>query len=108
VASGHAMVNLETDQFEPTGILGLLVAAVALANMWIAFALSVKRLHDRDRSGWWFLWQILIVTLAVILIVVAVAVPKEQGPLWYALAGGASLATLVVSIWLFVQMGRRT
>jgi uncharacterized membrane protein YhaH (DUF805 family) len=75
---------------------------------WIAFALSVKRLHDRDRSGWWFLWQILIVTLAVILIVVAVAVPKEQGPLWYALAGGASLATLVVSIWLFVQMGRRT
>lgn len=104
-ASGHAMVNLETDQFEPTGILGLLVAAVALANMWVAFALSVKRLHDRDRTGWWLVWQLLIIVLAVILIIVAIAVAKEHGALWYALAGASGLAAFAISVWLFVQIG---
>jgi uncharacterized membrane protein YhaH (DUF805 family) len=83
----------------------LAVLAVALANMWIGFALSVKRLHDRDRNGWWLLWQLLIVLVAVILIVVAIAVPEEQRPLWYALAGGAGLAALVISVWLFVEIG---
>ena len=33
--------------------------SLRLVNAWIAFALSVKRLHDRDRTGWWLLWQIL-------------------------------------------------
>ena len=23
--------------------------------MWICFAISIKRLHDRDKSGWWLL-----------------------------------------------------
>jgi uncharacterized membrane protein YhaH (DUF805 family) len=104
-SSGHTAVDPATNQIEPTGLLGLAVLAVALANMWIGFALSVKRLHDRDRNGWWLLWQVLIVLVAVILIVVAIAVPEEQRPLWYALAGGAGLAALVISVWLFVEIG---
>jgi uncharacterized membrane protein YhaH (DUF805 family) len=104
-ASGHAIIDSDTQQIEPTGIFGLAMTVVGLANMWVAFALSVKRLHDRDRSGWWLLWQILILTVAVILIVVAIAVPKEQGALWYALAGAASLAAFLISLWLFVEIG---
>ena len=104
-SSGHTAVDPATNQIEPTGLPGLAVLAVALANMWIGFALSVKRLHDRDRNGWWLLWQLLIVLVAVILIVVAIAVPEEQRPLWYALAGGAGLAALVISVWLFVEIG---
>jgi uncharacterized membrane protein YhaH (DUF805 family) len=104
-ASGHAIIDPDTQQIEPTGILGVAMSAVGLANMWVAFALSAKRLHDRDRTGWWLLWQILVVTVAVILIVVAIAVPKEQGALWYALAGATGLAAFVLSIWLFVQIG---
>ena len=104
-ASGSAIIDPDTHQIEPTGLFGLAMSVVGLANMWIAFALSVKRLHDRDRSGWWLVWPLLIIILATILIVVAIAVPKEQGPLWYALAGGASLATLAISIWLFVEIG---
>jgi uncharacterized membrane protein YhaH (DUF805 family) len=104
-ASGSAIIDPDTHQIEPTGLFGLAMSVIGLANMWIAFALSVKRLHDRDRSGWWLVWQLLIIILATILIVVAIAVPKEQGPLWYALAGGASLATLAISIWLFVEIG---
>ena len=41
----------------------------------------------------------------VILIVVAIAVPSEQAPLWYALAGGASVAAFAISVWLFVEIG---
>lgn len=51
------------------------------------------------------MWQSLILALAVILIVVAIAVPKEEAPLWYMLAGGVAVAAFVVSIWLFVEIG---
>jgi uncharacterized membrane protein YhaH (DUF805 family) len=104
-SSGETIINPVTHSFEPTGILGLAISVVGLINAWIAFALSVKRLHDRDRTGWWLLWQILIIAVAVILVIVAIAVPKEQGVLWYALAGAAGLAAFVVSVWLFVQIG---
>jgi uncharacterized membrane protein YhaH (DUF805 family) len=50
-------------------------------------------------------WQSLIVLLAVILIVVAIAIPKEQAPLWYSLAGGTSVAAAAISVWLFVEIG---
>ena len=81
------------------------ISVIGLVNAWIAFALSVKRLHDRDRTGWWLLWQILIIVVAVILIMVAITVPKEQGALWYALAGAAGLAAFAISVWLFVEIG---
>lgn len=41
------------------GILGVneSVAAIVLnlAVLWPAFAVSIKRWHDRDKSGWWVL-----------------------------------------------------
>ena len=104
-SSGETIINPVTHTFEPTGILGLAISVIGLVNAWIAFALSVKRLHDRDRGGWWLLWQILVITVAVILIVVAIAVPKEQGALWYALAGAAGLAAFAISVWLFIEIG---
>ena len=78
---------------------------VGLVNLWVCFALIIKRLHDRDRTGWWLVWHFLIMLLAVILIKVAIAIPKEQAPLWYVLAGGAGIAAAAVSIWLFVEIG---
>ena len=57
-SSGHVAIDPVTNQVEPTGILGLLVGVIGLVNMWIAFALSAKRLHDRDRTGWWLIWQL--------------------------------------------------
>jgi uncharacterized membrane protein YhaH (DUF805 family) len=103
--SGQTAIDPVTNQVEPTGLLGALVGLVGLVNMWIAFALSTKRLHDRDRTGWWLIWQLLILILAIILVVVAIVVPQEEGAVWYALAGAACLAAFVISVWLFVQIG---
>ena len=36
---------------ELVAIIGYLIALPIL--LWIYFATSIKRLHDRDRSGWW-------------------------------------------------------
>ena len=32
-----------------------IAVAVFLALIWINLALSIKRLHDRDKSAWWLL-----------------------------------------------------
>jgi uncharacterized membrane protein YhaH (DUF805 family) len=104
-AKGHAAVDPDTQHIEPIGLLGLAVLVVGLANLWVCFALIIKRLHDRERTGWWLVWHFLIMLLAMILIKVAIATPKEQAPLWYALAGSAGIAATAVSIWLFVEIG---
>ena len=78
-SAGETIVNPVTHQFEPTGIFGLAISLIGLVNAWIAFALSVKRLHDRDRTGWWLLWQILVIIVAVILIVVAIRCRRNKG-----------------------------
>jgi uncharacterized membrane protein YhaH (DUF805 family) len=103
-ASGSALIDPETYVIEPTGLFGIALLAVGLANTWINFALSVKRLHDRDRSGWWPVWQSLALLLAVIAVVVAIAIPKEQAAVWYALAGIVGLAATIISVWLFVEI----
>ena len=35
--------------------VAVLAFAVAAMQLWIWFALSAKRFHDRDRKGWWLL-----------------------------------------------------
>jgi uncharacterized membrane protein YhaH (DUF805 family) len=104
-ASGASVVDLDTQQFEPTGVFSIAVLALSLVSSWINFALCVKRLHDRDRSGWWLVWQALVLVLAVVMVIVAIAMHTEQMSIWYALAGASGLAALIISIWLFVEIG---
>ena len=104
-SSGHSVVNPDTQQFEATGLFGIVVLLVGLVNLWINFALSVKRLHDRGRTGWWLVGQTLILAVAAVLVVVAIAVPKEQAPVWWVLASVVGIVALAVSIWLFVEIG---
>jgi uncharacterized membrane protein YhaH (DUF805 family) len=104
-ATGSFTLVPDTETFEPTGPFAVGVFAVGAANLWINFALSVKRLHDRDRTGWWLLWQTLILVAALLLLVVALVVPKEQAPTWYVIAGLVGTVALAVTLWLFVEMG---
>ena len=81
------------------------MSAVGLVNMWINFALCVKRLHDRDRSGWWLVSQALVLVLAVVLVIVAIAMHTERMSIWYVLAGAAGLVAVIIGVWLFVEIG---
>lgn len=104
-SAGQVEISPDTQFVEPTGIFGAAVAAVGLANLWVNFALSVKRLHDRDRTGWWLLVQTLLVVLTVFLVVLAFAMPEEQRSAWWAIAAPVGIAAFVISIWLFVEIG---
>jgi uncharacterized membrane protein YhaH (DUF805 family) len=104
-SSGAFIPDPSSGEIAPTGIFGAAVTAIGLANLWINLALSVKRLHDRDRSGAWVFLQILLVFLAVIMIVVAIAVPKEQDGPWMIVAGLTGAVAFAFSVWLFVELG---
>lgn len=60
-----ALVELMTDGIAPAGdstdepvgyvLVLLLLAFMAILGAWSIFAVTVKRWHDRDKSGWWIL-----------------------------------------------------
>jgi uncharacterized membrane protein YhaH (DUF805 family) len=102
-SSGDFIPDPGSGEIAPTGIFGAAITAIGLANLWINLALSVKRLHDRDRTGAWVFLQILLVFLAVIMIVVALAVPKDGR--WVMLAGLTGAVAFAFSVWLFVELG---
>jgi uncharacterized membrane protein YhaH (DUF805 family) len=64
--SSGGTINPETQQFEPSAVYALAILAVSLLNVWISYALATnyKRLHDRDRTGWWLLVQLLTIVVA--------------------------------------------
>lgn len=38
-----------------SGLRDVVMAVVAIAVVWASVAVQVKRWHDRDKSGWWML-----------------------------------------------------
>ena len=40
-------------------VLFLVLVLIVPPLIWISFAMQVKRWHDRDKSGWWFLLNLL-------------------------------------------------
>jgi uncharacterized membrane protein YhaH (DUF805 family) len=72
----------------------LVGAPLFLAACYSALAVAVKRLHDRDKSGWW------------VLLFYAVPDALYAGG---AVTGGASvaagLAGAAITIWAFVELG---
>ena len=107
VAQFHGMgeINPESNEFEPTGPLSIALFVVALANKWINFALSVKRLHDRDRTGWWLLVLYLVIIVAVLLGVVTLSLPEGQRQPLEGAAVGVVMATSVLMLWLVIEIG---
>jgi uncharacterized membrane protein YhaH (DUF805 family) len=110
-AAGGSAADPESYAIERTGVIGVALLLVALANSWINFAISVKRLHDRVRSAWWLVWQVLALSVAVIAVVFVTALVTAKSDaagliaVGYVIAGVSSLAALVISIWLFVEIG---
>ena len=78
---------------------------IGLLNVWITYALTAKRLHDRDHSGWWLLAPTLTLAIAIVLGFVMFAQPEGQREPWNTAAVSATFATVGIIVWLFVEIG---
>src|SRR5215475_11123810 len=78
------------------GILSLIILAFVIVSWISALAIGIKRLHDRDRSGWW------IVVFYFGPAVLAAAQTSSDGALASLVLG---LGAFAVSIWSLVQLG---
>lgn len=86
------------DSTNPAGVLvasGLGLALFALCA-WSSLATGIKRLHDRDESGWWML-VFLAVSTTVSLLQEAATTPGNK-----ILFGVGSFA---VSVWIVIELG---
>lgn len=73
--------------------LALLIAAPLI---WVQYAITIKRCHDRGKTGFWSLLLLLI--------------PVGAGVLWHQVALTGPAAVLVIplavgSLWLFIDCG---
>lgn len=80
------------------GALLIWLGAVILivAGVWSSFATGIKRLHDRDKSGWWIL---LFWFGPSVLSGGNSAMPDMRGGMLLSLAGA------VIAIWGFIELG---
>lgn len=62
-----------------SGIMGLVFVACYIAVIWIQLALGVKRLHDRENTGWWMLLGFVPIGGFVLLVMVGF-LDGTQGP----------------------------
>lgn len=70
-----------------------LFALLALAILVSAIAIGIKRLHDRDRSGWWLVvFYLLPGVLRLIGMRIGVPVVLD-------------MAGLVISLWALIELG---
>ncbi len=76
------------------GLAALVGIVIMIAAIVSGIAVGIRRLHDRDKSGWWLL-----------LFYLAPAILQQVGA--HAGAGGLvlSLAGFAISIWMIVELG---
>jgi uncharacterized membrane protein YhaH (DUF805 family) len=90
------------------GLAGILTGVLALVILFAGIALTVKRLHDRDKSAWWLIvfWLIPFVincaTLAdkIAMLSNASDTVAPSNPLMIVL----QLVSLGLTIWAFVEL----
>ena len=103
--TGSGAIDPETGVFEPTGPFEAVMFVLALLNMWINLALSVKRLHDRDRTGWWIAVVYLTLFLAIALGVATMMQPEGQREPLNGITVTAVFAVSCLMIWMFIEIG---
>jgi uncharacterized membrane protein YhaH (DUF805 family) len=69
---GLSIIDVVTGAFSPALGLGLLGGLYSLATLVPGIAVTVRRLHDTDRSGWWLLIALVPVIGALVLFIIMV------------------------------------
>ena len=75
-----AVIDGVTGTLDPASGMGLLGLICTLAILIPALAVSVRRLHDTGRSGWWLLILLipLIGTIVILIFMVQDSKPEEN------------------------------
>lgn len=76
VASVLAFIDAMTGSFSPEAGMGLLGGTYALAVLIPGLAVSIRRLHDTERSGWWL--SIALVPLIGIIVLLILMVQDSK------------------------------
>ena len=69
IAVALAVIDMLTGTFDEDVGLGLLSGLYAVAMILPSIAVTVRRLHDTDRSGWWYLLVFLPVIGGLVILV---------------------------------------
>jgi uncharacterized membrane protein YhaH (DUF805 family) len=62
------------------GMLGMLVPILGLLSIWPSFAITIKRWHDVDKSGWWVLIGVIPIVGGLIALVFNGFIAGTPGP----------------------------
>lgn len=73
-----AIIDSITGSFSPETGMGVFGGIYALAVLIPGIAVSVRRLHDTDRSGWWLLIGLIPLIGAIVLLVFMVQDSKPS------------------------------
>jgi len=73
----YLIVGLVSDASRPAGIV--LDVVVGLPLLLVGLSLAVRRLHDTDRSGWWW-WIGFVPFVGGIVLLVFYLLPGTPGP----------------------------
>ena len=108
--------------FVPVLVIGMILSAMQLvsegfqvlsglfqlAAAWPGISLLVKRIHDRNKSGWlvWVLYgPMILAMLFSIAAFIAIALGSSEIASLGIISGVLWIAVLVVAIWFFVEFG---
>ncbi len=78
IAIALAIVDSMAGTFDPESGVGLLGTLYALAVFLPGLAITVRRLHDTSRSGWWAL-LVLIPVLGLLVLIVFMVLDSHPG-----------------------------
>ena len=89
--------------------LSILLSIFNFVILWPGIAILIKRIHDRNKSGWlvWVLYVPLILAIIFTIVTLVVFAFGGNGAGWAlgVVAGILWAIVLVVTIWFFVEFG---
>lgn len=85
----------------PFGEAAALSTVLALVPLVVILAVSVRRLHDRGRSGWWIILLGVVPGLFFLFGTIMSLAKVQPGPV----AALFRLPGAVLTIWAFVELG---
>jgi uncharacterized membrane protein YhaH (DUF805 family) len=86
------------------GIFYVLTTIFSLVAFWPSIAIMVKRIHDRNKTGWLVLLP--LVPALLMLLFMGIGAAAGGGGTAVAIIGGIfGIALLAIAIWFFVEFG---